>query len=290
MILSKEIIKKISQELGNNFQIYSSSSIGGGSINQAVHIKSNLGNFFIKWNNAKAFPQMFEKEAQSLEILRNTDSIRIPKVILINESENESFLLLEYIEQGSPKPDFWFEFAQSLAILHQNNSDFYGLDFDNYIGSLPQLNKQHGNWIDFFVEERLLPQIRSAHNNGLLQSQHHRNFEKLFSKLETIFPNEKPSLIHGDLWSGNFMIDEKGNACIFDPAIYYGNRIMDIAMSKMFGGFSSDFYQFYNECFPMENNWEEQIEIANLYPYLVHLNLFGLSYLSGINAVLRRFV
>ena len=289
-MLAEEIVLKIREKLGNDFQIQSSKSLGGGSINQAAQIESNLGTFFIKWNKAQAFPQMFEKEAQSLEILRNTQSIRIPKVIMFDESGKESFLMLEYIKKGNPSASFWFDFANALANLHHHNADSFGLSFNNYIGSLPQSNSQHGNWIDFFVEERLLPQIRAAHNNGLLQSKHSKNFEKLFSKLETIFPNEKPSLIHGDLWSGNFMIDEKSKACIFDPAIYYGNRIMDIAMSKMFGGFSADFYSFYNELFPMENNWEEQIEIANLYPYLVHLNLFGLSYLSGINSVLKRFV
>jgi len=288
-MLPKEIIASMVEKFGNDFRIISERALGGGSINQAARIETNQGLFFIKWNNAKAYPQMFEKEAASLKILDDTQSIRIPKVLMYNESGKDSFLVLEYIESRPPKTDFWQDFAYSLAALHKHSNDSFGLDFDNYIGSLWQSNRKHSSWADLFVEERMLPQIKMARDSGLLYSQQSRDFDKLFSKLEGIFPEEKPALLHGDLWSGNFMADEKGQACIFDPAIYYGNRIMDIAMSRMFGGFSSDFYRFYNEAFPMEHNWEEQTEVANLYPNLVHLNLFGTAYLSAINRILKYF-
>jgi len=288
-MLPKEIIETMVEKFGKSFRIISERALGGGSINQAARIETTEGIFFVKWNNAKAYPQMFKKEATSLKILRNTESIHIPKVVMYNENGSDSFLLLEYIESQQPQRGFWQDFAYSLAALHKHSNDSFGLDFDNYIGSLWQSNRKHDSWSDFFVEERMLPQIKMARDSSLLYSQQSQNFDKLFSKLEGIFPEEKPALLHGDLWSGNFMADEKGQACIFDPAIYYGNRIMDIAMSRMFGGFSSDFYRFYNEAFPLENNWEEQAELANLYPNLVHLNLFGTAYLSAIDRILKHF-
>jgi fructosamine-3-kinase len=221
--------------------------------------------------------------------LHGKSALRIPRAIISGKSDYDAFLLTEYIEGAPPAKDFWRNFAYGLAQLHHNSSADFGLEFDNYIGSLQQSNHRHAQWTDFFVEERLLPQIRMARDSALLDRMHSRQFDQLFNKLEYIFPEEKPALLHGDLWSGNFMTDEHGNACIFDPAIYYGHRIMDIGMTKMFGGFSPEFYQFYHEAYPMETNWTEQVDVANLYPTLVHLNLFGSGYLGGIVRVLKHF-
>ena len=290
MILPEGIRNKIKQELGESFYPLEATPVGGGSINEAARIRSAGGDYFIKWNNARRYPRMFEIEARSLELLQGKSSLRIPGPILAAEAEGEAFLLMEFIDSAAPETDFWQAFAFGLAELHRNSLDSFGLDFDNYIGSLPQRNRLHPNWIDFFVEERLMPQIRMARDSGLLSREHSRQFDRLFEKLEQLFPEEAPALLHGDLWSGNFMMDERGQPCIMDPAVYYGHRIMDIGMTKMFGGFSSDFYHFYNEAFPMETNWQEQVEVANLYPTLVHLNLFGSGYLPGIARVLRYFV
>ncbi len=288
-MLSQDITNRLATQFGTKFEISSFQSLGGGSINQAARIESKQGDFFIKWNSAAKFPEMFQKESDSLKILTKTDTIRIPKVIMANEEGEESFLFLEYIEQGNKSSNFWQDFAYALAQLHRNTQSQYGLTFDNYIGSLPQSNQMYAQWNDFFVEERLHPQIKMARDSSLLDKSIILQFEKLFNRLDSIFPVEKPALLHGDLWSGNFMVDKHGNACIFDPAIYFGNRIMDIGMTQMFGGFAPEFYQLYNEAFPMENNWKEQLDIANLYPNLVHLNLFGYSYLSGIKVALSRF-
>jgi fructosamine-3-kinase len=289
MSIPEHISKEIVARLGTDYSPHEAGFIGGGSINEAAYMLCKKGKFFIKWNSASRYPAMFEIEARSLELLQGKSALRIPQPLLSGESEKDAFLLTEFIESAPPAKDFWRTFAFGLAELHRNSNAHFGLAFDNYIGSLRQSNTQHSGWADFFVEERLLAQIRMARDNGLLGREHSRQFERLFHKVEYIFPEEKPALLHGDLWSGNFMTDEQGNACIFDPAVYYGHRIMDIGMTKMFGGFSPEFYQHYNEAFPMESNWTEQVEVANLYPTLVHLNLFGSGYLSGIVRVLKRF-
>ena len=287
-MLNDKIVESLSAHFGSSFRIQKATPLGGGSINEAAKLESNLGDFFIKWNNAKAFPKMFELEARSLNEIAATQCIRIPKVILTEEIGNISFLLLEYIEPGQAKSDFWESFANSLAQLHQNSQKHFGLSYGNYIGSLRQSNSQHDKWTTFFVHERLMPHVKLAEAKGYMDLKLLKSFELLYTKLGDYFPEEPPSLLHGDLWSGNFMVDNRGDACIYDPALYYGHRMVDIAMTKMFGGFPQEFYHYYHECFPMNENWQKQIAICNLYPNLVHLNLFGIGYMSEIKYLIAK--
>jgi len=175
------------------------------------------------------------------------------------------------------------------SALHRHTGKQFGLKHDNYIGSLKQYNDQHDRWVDFFREQRLLVQMEMAAGSGLLPGHVKAAFEQLFKRLDDIFPEEPPSLIHGDLWSGNYMVDEKGDACIIDPAVYYGFREMDIGMSRLFGVFGSEFYDAYNETWPMEPGWRERIEICNLYPLMVHVNLFGAGYMGSVESILSRY-
>ncbi len=162
--------------------------------------------------------------------------------------------------------------------------------FNNFIGSLQQNNEFHENWIEFFVEKRLRPQFGLAYYNKLIDVSYLRHLDKLPQALERIFPKEKPSLLHGDLWSGNAMRDKSGNPCLVDPAVYYGHREMELAFTKLFGGFDSSFYHAYEEAFPLEIGFKDRKDIYNLYPLMVHVNLFGTSYLSGIDKVLERIL
>jgi fructosamine-3-kinase len=196
---------------------------------------------------------------------------------------------MEFIKSSDRKKDFWMAFGQRLAGLHRHTNEKFGLDHDNFIGSLPQKNNFHDEWPSFFIEERLEVQIRLAKDHSLLSKTDIQNFEYLFNQLNQIFPDEPPALIHGDLWSGNFMVDEKGEPCIIDPAVYYGHREMDIAMSRLFGGFDRLFYESYNREFPMEPGWEERMDICNLYPLMVHVNLFGEGYLGSVRRIIGRF-
>lgn len=228
-------------------------------------------------------------EANGLQLLRDSKCIRVPDVIATGYDDTYSFLILNFTEHGIRKANFFRDFGKSLSNLHRQSADKFGLNSDNYIGSLAQSNRQTDSWIEFFQHERLQPLVKKAFEGKLLLNSHILHFENFYKKCDSIFPKEKPSLIHGDLWSGNFSSDENGDAIVFDPAVYYGFREMDIAMTKLFGGFDNDFYESYDHHFPLEKNWQQRIDYCNLYPLLVHLNLFGRSYLSQIENCVGKF-
>ncbi len=270
-------------------QITEIRSIGGGCINEALSLKTNVGKFFIKYNSAAAFPDMFENEAKGLKILAETKTIDIPEVIDTAETSNYAYLLLQYIETGSTSIKFWNDFGTKLADLHRNTCEFFGHDHDNYIGSLVQKNHFHPDFFSFFISERIEPQLTEARNKGAFSQSETRYFDSLFKKLPDIIPIEKPALIHGDLWSGNFMVSAEGLPYLIDPAVYFGHREADIAMTQLFGGFDQEFYNTYNQAWPMEKDWQKRMDIFNLYPLLVHVNLFGGSYARQVLQIIRQF-
>ena len=287
--LKKSVESLLSIKTGSEVQITDTKALGGGSINEAFSLKTTAGKFFIKLNSSSAFPFMFEKEAEGLKILTETNTIDIPEVIGSAECGKTAFLLLKYIESGSPDNNFWNDFGTKLTDLHRNTNDYFGLNTDNYIGSLIQSNKRHSDYFSFFISERIEPQLKMARNKGEISQSDTRYFDSLFKSLHNIIPIEKPSLLHGDLWGGNFMVSANGLSYLIDPAIYYGNREADIAMTKLFGGFQSEFYDAYNQAWPMEKDWQERVDIFNLYPLLVHVNLFGGSYAAQVLRIIRQF-
>lgn len=269
-------------------EIIRTQPVGGGCINNAAKLVTTNQSYFIKWNSISE-KEMFEKEKEGLSFLSEQKEIQIPEVLGDGQLDNKTYLLLEWIEGGLSSADFWNDFGRSLAKLHKYHSNTFGLSYDNYIGRLKQSNKQHQDWASFFIQERLEPQIRLASNKNLIDPNLHISFERLFQRLEDIVPNEKPALIHGDLWSGNFLTSEESKPVLIDPAVHFGHRETELSFTQLFGGFDTKFYQSYNEEYPLENGFEERIDIHNLYPLLVHVNLFGNSYLSGINQTLKRF-
>ena len=279
----------LTSSLKEEVRIFSFRAVGGGDINAAYKLETNYYPLFVKMDSASRYPEMFVKEASGLRLLAQANCIRTPKVILEGEHLDKSFLILEYLESKRPQNDFWFKLGSGLAKLHMNTSDQFGLDDSNYIGSLRQFNDFKDDWLSFFIEERLLRQIKLAKDSNSIDNTVLSAFERLFKVLNEIIPEEPVALLHGDLWSGNYMVDEVGDPVLIDPAVYYGHREMDLAMTCLFGGFSSDFYKFYNETYPLEKGWESRMDICNLYPLLVHLNLFGSSYLHQVNSILRRF-
>jgi fructosamine-3-kinase len=284
-----DITPQLRNILGSTFEIYSAAPLAGGDINRVFKLTTSVGNFCIKINDIKRYPGMFDKEAKGLELLRKNSSFTIPEVIHTDAFEEQGYLLLSFIESATYGKEYWESFGTMLADLHKNSDTEFGLDHDNYIGSLQQINEQRHSWVDFFYHNRVLHQIRSAMDKGLLSSNDTKNANILYHSLNHIMPHEKPSLIHGDLWSGNTMTDQKGKPCIIDPAVYYGHREMDLAMTKLFGGFDHRMYHSYHETYPLEKNWEERVEIHNLYPLLVHVNLFGGSYVQQVKGILRKF-
>lgn len=287
--LNSLFIEILEDHLGEPITIQRTSSLGGGSINHALRISTSKGSWFAKYNSASRYPGMFATEARGLEILRQAGEISVPAVAGFGEKHGQSMLVLEYIESGMELGNFWQNFGSSLARLHRHTQAGFGLDHNNYIGSLEQYNDPAPNWIDFFVNMRLQVQLRLARDKGMADSTLTGQFERMYKVLHDFFPTEPPSLIHGDLWSGNYMTNNRGEACIVDPAVYYGHRLMDIGMSRLFGGFSHSFYDAYHQTYPMENNWQQAAEVANLYPLLVHVNLFGAGYLGSVKSILKRF-
>lgn len=276
--------------LPENTRLVKAEPLGGGNINTTYKLVCDKANYFIKYNDLSHYPEMMRLESKSLILLKEKSGIRIPEVIREGIIEDTQYLLLEHIERGMPAPGFWINFGRQLAEMHIHNTQaHFGLSFHNYIGSLPQNNSLRSAWVDFFILNRILPQSDLALKNGLLSTRHTKALEALFKRLGEIFPKMAPSLLHGDLWSGNFLIDFKGNPVLIDPAMYYGHPEMELAFTRLFGGFDSKFYDAYISVSPMEPGFEDRVDIYNLYPLLVHLNLFGLGYLRDIEAILRRY-
>jgi protein-ribulosamine 3-kinase len=264
--------------------------VSGGSINLTAKIDTTKGVMFIKVNDAFRYPDMFVREASGLKCLSETHTFTIPAVILTGEEDTQAFIVMQFIDSRTRIENFWQQFATSLAALHRNTNERFGFHEDNYIGSLKQSNRQHNKWIDIFVEERLEPQLKLAYGKGELNEKDKSNFQRLFSRLDDLIPDERPALLHGDLWSGNFIAGNSGEPCLIDPAVYFGHREMDLSMSKLFGGFDQQFYDSYHETFPLSEGFEERAELYNLYPLLVHVNLFGGGYVNDVKAILKKFV
>ncbi len=263
--------------------------LGGGDISQARLLHTSKGKFFIKINTAPEAGEMFETEAKGLQLLANSNTIRTPHILAYRQSSGQSFLLLEYIETGYRKEGFWQEFGTSLAALHKNTAPQFGLDHCNFIGSLPQSNSFHDNWAEFYTNERLQPQMELAISSNKMSNSDAHLIEKLYMKLPSICPNELPSLTHGDLWSGNFMMSIDGHPVLIDPAVSYAHREMDLAMSRLFGGFNRAFYNSYEEASPLEPGFEKRLPIYQLYYLLVHVNLFGGGYVRSVQQILKEF-
>lgn len=290
-MIPQEIISSITgffnQTRNVTVDIKKSTSLSGGCINDVHRLQTNIGDFCIKFNLRNRFPEMFTSEAKGLSLLKSAGEIYVPEVYYTGEAGSFSYILLEYIDQGKRIPLFMKDFGRSLARIHRHTTGYFGLDIDNYMGSLPQSNKKHARWNDFFIEERLKKQVSLA--KEYFSSANLSAFERLYTRLDELLPVEPSALLHGDLWGGNYMVSPDGKACLIDPAVYYGHREVDIAMTTLFGGFDEQFYISYNEEYPLEKNWQQRLDIFKLYPLLVHLNLFGSGYLGSILSIIRRF-
>ena len=262
--------------------------LGGGDINQVYRLGFAGTECVLKLNTRDRFPGMFEREARGLKLIHSA-GCRVPEVLKTFSEGGHQFLILEYIETHSGGQGFWERFGRRLAALHGHSSETFGLDHDNYIGSLEQQNGPMEEWTDFFIDRRIRPLMEKALDRNLLNAGHVRGFERLFARFNELVPRERPSLIHGDLWSGNLMCGRGEEPVFIDPAVYFGHREMDLAMTRMFGGFDRRFLDSYEEAMPLEPGLDQRTEIHNLYPTLVHLVLFGRSYLGGIEATLRKF-
>ena len=290
MISEEKIKSRIETKLGE--KIKSMSSLSGGCISNAYRITTSEGsNYLLKYHPGIS-DDMFEKEANGLKELAKPNTIRIPEVL----SVDKDYILLEFISSGSKNKNFSEDFGRRFAEMHKYTSNEYGFYENNYIGSNPQSNipdeKEKQKWVSFYFNKRILYQLELAEKLGNSTPDLRKGISKLEEKIEEIIGDseESPSLLHGDLWSGNFMVDENGEVVLIDPAVYYGHREADLGMTKLFGGFSSEFYKSYNKAYPLEDGYDYRENIYKLYHVLNHLNLFGGGYYSQAISLIKFYI
>lgn len=291
--LRHRIAAAIARSTSHEAEVVSASAVSGGCINNACDVKLSDGRRFFVKSNATAPPRFFACEAEGLQALGAAGAIRVPTVVGWNtEGEGEDFIVLERIESGRPGPGFFEDFGRRFADLHrQATNERFGFDRDNYIGSTLQPNRWADDWAEFWRRHRLGFQLDLARRNGVSEPILDRLGDRVLDRLDELIsePAEEPCLLHGDLWSGNYMADEKGEPVLIDPAVYYGRREADLAMTHLFGGFDHRFYDAYEEAWPLQPGSKDRLEIYKLYHLLNHLNLFGGGYHAGCLNILRRF-
>jgi protein-ribulosamine 3-kinase len=261
----------------NRFQ-----NIGGGCISFTYQIYISDKNYFLKFISNGKYPNLYQTEVLGLMMLENTDALEIPRIIVQDETIDYQFIVMEFIDQSNKKSSYWSELARGISKIHENKSDCFGLEYDNYIGTLEQINTPKLQWKDFYFENRIYPQGQLAVNDKKLPKEIFRKFELLYNKFDELIPKCTPSLLHGDLWYENIIPNQFGAPTLIDPSVYFGNREMDLAMADLFGGFSQDFFDAYQELLPIEKGYEERRKWHQLYPLLVHVNLFGDNYAKRV--------
>lgn len=289
-MISAALKARVEAELGQ--RIAHCARLSGGDINDAFELRLERGERVFLKTNATAPLEMFAAEARGLAFLAEARALRIPNVLAHSaESERPSFLLLELIEPAPPRKGFDEELGRGLAALHRAGAPSFGFSSANFIGRLPQSNRACETWAEFYRAERLEPQLRLALDSGRASPALARDFERLFSRLADLVGAREPAArLHGDLWGGNLHVDEAGAPCLIDPAVYGGHREIDLAMMQLFGGFSARVFAAYREAFPLALGHAERVSLYQLYPLLVHVNLFGGRYAESVRAALAKYV
>ena len=268
--------------------------VSGGMINPSARVEIAGQRYFVKWNS-NAAPGLFEIEARGLALLRTADAFRIPQVLAHAEAAPNApaYLILEWLEPASTVDDAAYEenFGQALATLHRTTAPTFGLDHDNFIGELPQPNQQSSSWAQFYRDQRLAVQIEIARERDHLPPYREALLYSLLDHVEGLLgsTSNPPSLIHGDLWSGNYFAAAGNQPALFDPAVYYANREIEIAYAELFGA-SAFFLDAYSEAYSLDAGYEERRPLLQLYSLLVHLNHFGERYGDYVDAVCRHYL
>ena len=295
----KSLAEALVSLFGNSVAIQQTDRVAGGDINRSYAVTLNTGDKIFMKANAKENFGFFKAEASGLFALAMTGTLATPKILCAGTDDGQevgySFLLMEFIKSAAPVSDYWKIFGRELAALHQADAskfvarDAFGFFEDNFIGARPQDNSPAATWLEFFRDKRLAPQFKAADKN--FSSGDRSRITKLLDHLDDFLIEPKaPSLLHGDLWSGNVMAGPDGKAMLIDPAAYVGHAEADLAMTELFGGFPPDFYQAYREANPLEPGYEKRRDLYNLYQLLNHLNLFGQSYLGAVLSVVEEYV
>jgi len=285
MAMLETIAAQIGAATGEDFVLERERGVGGGCINSARVLEGGGRRYFVKLNDARLLA-MFEAEAEGLADLASTGTVRVPAPICHGVAEGQAWLAMECVDMGGSGRALE-RFGRELAEMHRAGRDYFGWHRDNTIGSTPQVNTPSDDWVAFYRDRRLGFQLDLAMQRGAGGSLR-REGERLMADLGAFFSTYKPapSVLHGDLWSGNYAIDADGVPVMFDPAVYYGDREADLAMTELFGGFSPDFYRAYDEAWPLDAGYPVRKTLYNLYHIINHYNLFGGGYLAQANGML----
>ncbi len=291
--LAHAVVQQL-QQLGDYSTLIDCLPVSGGCINNGCQIRTAQAHYFLKWN-AHAPPDMFATEARGLQLLAAAQCVRVPTVLAVSGGTDTSppFLLLEWLAPEPHGHTDWARLGEQLAHLHRTcTAAQFGLDHDNYIGTTTQINTPHDDWVVFFRECRLRPQIALAQRNRLLSTTQQHQLERLLTRLPDWLGMmaHTPALLHGDLWRGNVLAGAGDIPVLLDPAVYYGEREAEIAYTELFGRFPEPFYRAYHATYPLDAGYALRRDLYNLYHLLNHLNLFGESYRSSISAVLAQVV
>ncbi len=263
------------------------SPVTGGDICRAYRLRTADGRTLFGKTRADAPADFFAAEAHGLQWLRERSPLRIPKVVAVG-SDPVACLLLEYLPSGPRRADFDRELGRGLALLHRSAVEGFGLERDNYIGTLEQPNGPCSTWAEFYLERRLRPLFERAEQSGRGPDGWARRLARLAERLPALLPNEEPpSPLHGDLWAGNLHVGPAGEPCLIDPAVYAGHREVDLAMMRLFGGFGPEVFRAYEHTYPLQPGAQERLPLYQLTPLLTHLNLFGSSYTASVDRALR---
>lgn len=285
--MTETIWARVASTLGS--AVRDASRVSGGDINDAYRVTLADGRAVFVKTNHSAPKGMFQAEARGLKWLDEAGALSVPQVLAVSDDASTAFLVLELLEPGPHCHDFDERLGHGLAALHRFGAAGFGLDHDNFIGSLPQSNQARPDWVSFYREQRLAPQVRRAARQ--LGAEGQQGFDQLFARLpDLVGAAEPPSRLHGDLWGGNLHSDSTGAPCLIDPAVYGGCREVDLAMMQLFGGFSERVFDAYDEAFPLQPDWRERTALYQLYPLLVHVNLFGGSYVGSVQRALNRYL
>lgn len=276
--MTKEVLSSLTQ-----LEINFCERLHGGDINDVFLIQTDNDSYCIKFNKGHEGAAILESEIHGLNLLKSYNH-NVPKIVDAKLTDQVSFICMNYYPTLPPNSNFWKNFANQLVQLHHTTNSTFGLQQDNHIGSLKQVNKENSSWSSFYLEQRLIPQFELLAITASLP----KHWLSACKNISESFPTEQPSLLHGDLWSGNY-ICSRDSALFIDPAVYFGHREMDLGMMLLFGGFDPSLFDYYEDLFPLEKGWKQRIPLTQLYPLLVHANLFGGSYISRVFEIIDRY-
>lgn len=280
----------LSSRAGRPVRITAADPVTGGCISPVAQVATDRGErFFLKWTAAGQPPGLIEAEGRGLRLLQATGAVRVPELIAARASEDR-WLLLEWIEPGPASPAAWRRLGEDLASLHRSRGDRFGAEHPNFIGPLPQTNEATPSWPAFWRTRRLEPQLRLAVERDMFRPADVDRFERLLERLDDRIAagdEEGPSILHGDLWSGNIHMAADGRPALIDPSAYHGHREVDLAMAELFGGFGREFQDAYERAWPLSPGFAARRAVYQLYYLLVHVNVFGAGYVGGCRRALQ---